>query len=490
MQSSLRRWTLYDDAVSRELKEDLLAKFTPAEEASFESDLELTKIRLKPVSTQLRTISTWFDYVLEKINEQLDNARVLLDQGRQQEALAILNDVEMRMVAPNEETLGFVFRSLSQHVSHELHQKLASIDAIIRDLYLPTAKLAFQRGLIGKESLSRTPLALVTDAPDAFYSWRQHAVQAENFGRRLPISMMAVPRRFVSQPWNITAIAHEVGHYLYADLELGWEISSKISTESITTGVSSQSAGLWARWHETLFADVLGVLKLGPAYVSGMIELLGADPVSVVSFDAASPIPPAYLRWHVMLQTLHLLNFNDQARELFNQVHVLCGDPNQVAQRFGGFWLNWVNECRAIAGIIAFSPCRRLGGARVIDIAQPFLATEWQTAAKVKDLLLAGDESVSSDDSFAWASSLGSVQLTPHLALAGLRQAFEATVDFDAARKVWVRFWCLMQLLTGNSEPVREKEDREFAPADATIRQIAQQAVPTIGHRRPVAAMA
>ncbi|RIK64858.1 MAG: hypothetical protein DCC65_13475 [Planctomycetota bacterium] len=478
LQNSLRRWSLYDDSVSHEIKDELLARFTPAEETTFESDLELTKARLRPVSIQLRTLSKWYDYVQEQINEQLDRARGLLDQGRHHEALFVLNDVEARMVVPNEDTLGFVFRAFRQHTSQEFHQKLATIDAIIRDLYLPTAKLAHQRGLLPRESLSRTPLAYITDVPEGPNTWRQHLQHAVTSGRRIPVALLAIPRRLVAQPWSLVAIGHEVGLFVYSELDIGWEVASKLQTEAVSAGVSPQTAQTWARWHQTLFADVFATLKLGPAYVSGMIELLGGDPLGAVAINPSSPVPPAYLRWNVMLQTLGLMKFGDPARELFNQVHLLCGDPGQLAMRLGAGWHQFVNDCRAVSGIIALSPCQKLGGARLVDVSQPFMAAEFNTAMKVKDLLLAGDESCASDDNFIWAGPLQNIPTATHVALAGLRAAFDATVDYETSRRLWIRFWCLEQYLTGSTDQTREQEDREYAPGDAVLKQIAMHAIP------------
>ena len=85
LQTTLRRWAMYDGSVSREMQEDLLLRLTPAEQSSFDSDLELTKNRLRPVSVQLHTVMRWYDYVLERVNEQFERARSLLDQGRHQE---------------------------------------------------------------------------------------------------------------------------------------------------------------------------------------------------------------------------------------------------------------------------------------------------------------------------------------------------------------------------------------------------------------------
>src|SRR5262249_29220634 len=151
-------------------------------------------------------------------------------------------------------------------------------------------------------------------------------------------------------------------------------------------GVSTQTAALWARWHETLFADIFAVLQLGPAYVSGMIETMCGAPGMPIAFSPNEANPPAYIHWHVMLQTLQLLSYADEARESFNQIHMLCGDPNQLSQQFGPVWLQLINEARSIAGVVAFAPMQKLGGARVIDIVTPFLSSEVQHATRVKDL--------------------------------------------------------------------------------------------------------
>lgn len=478
LQTAVRRWALYADTVSADLRGDLIAGFTPGERGQFDATAELSRTRLRPLTVQLDTVRKWFDYLLEKINEQFDRAAALLDQGRNHECLAILADIEQRMINPNRDTLDFVNRLFQQRGSHESYQKLAALDAILRDLYLPVAKIAHQRGLIPKEALSRTPLAYLTDATDGPMLWRQHAQAAAIVGRPIPITLLAVPRQHLADPWNLPALAHEAGLQLYQDLQLGYEFAHKLLRDSLTANVSPQTAPVWARWHETLFADVFATLRMGSAYVSGMIELMGIDPRIAVTGSAESPTPPIYVRWHLMLQTLQLLGFADEARAHFGQIHMLCGDPTQWAHVFGPVWMQLLNEARAVAGLIAFTPCQKLGGVRVIDVVPPFLSAETQQAQRVKDVLLAGDESCARDEEGRWADGIREVPA--HLALAGLRLAYDSTEDMDASRRLGIRFWCLMQVLTQTAFPSREREDREFAPTDAALRTIAAQAVPAM----------
>jgi len=478
LRTSLRRYALFADTISPEFRAEVIARFTPAERAQFEQGAKLTKERLRSVAVHVETLRKWFDFLLEKVEEQFQRAQTFLDQGRAHECLAVLADIEWRVLHPNRDTLAFVIRTLEQRAGQRWHQKLLALDALIRDLYLPTAKIAHQRGLIPKEALARTPLAYLADASDGCSLWRQHTQAAAVAGRQIPITLMAIPVEHLADPWNLVAIAHEVGMQLYQDLSLGYEFAHKLLRESPNAGVSPQTAPIWSRWHETLFADVFATLRMGPAYVTGMIELMVADPRAAIAWSPDSPVPPPYLRWHVMLQAMQLLGFAEEARTCFSQIHSLCGDPNQLAQTFGPIWLQMLNEARAVAGLIAFSPCQKLGGSRVFDLVPPHLPADAQQVQRVKDILLAGDETCVRDEECLWADNVRDVPA--HLALAGLRIAHDATEDLAASRKLWVRFWCMMQLLTQEASPGREREDREFAPNEAALKSFAERAVPLL----------
>ncbi|MEE8169918.1 MAG: hypothetical protein V3T70_05165 [Phycisphaerae bacterium] len=477
VQNSLRRWSIYVEDSSLEGREAVLARWTPAEREEFERDVAQMSQRLKPVAVHIETLGTWYKFVLEAIEARLNQAQALLDQGRNHECINVLADIEQRLITPNWDTLAFATRSFAQRVAPTSAHYLTALDAIIRSLYLPTIKNAHQRGLLVKEALSRTPLAMVAgfDA-EGGVPWRQHVLASAAQGRFIPISLIAVRQQFLSNPWNLVGTAFDVGLQIYSDMDMAWETAHKLTQEAPLNGVSPETTPIWARWHETLFGDVFGVLKLGPAYVSGMIEMLSIDHAGLFGSPGTDAVPPAYIRWHVMLQTLHLLSYADEARERFNHIHVLCGDPNQLAQQFGPIWMQLINEARAVAGLIAFSPLQKLGGARVIDVVPPLLTNELQTAVKIKDLLLGGDQSCTEDAEYQWAESARDT--APYLALAGLRLAFDAAPKLDTAASLTTRFWCLMQYLTREASSIREQEDREFAPGQETLKTIAQHAAP------------
>lgn len=483
LQTCLRRWALYNDHVPHDWKTPLLGRMTPAEESAFQADLELTRTRLRPVSMQIQTVTKWYDFVLEQVRARLDHAAALHEQARDRECVAVLADLETSLIEPNEETLGFFFRCLAQHASHEYHQKLGAIDAMLRSLYLPTAKTAHQRGVLPREALSRTPLAFVTDDAESIHSWRHHAMVASRCGRQLPLSLVAIPRRRLAEPWNLVDLAFEVGRCLQADLNLGCEIAARIQSGAASgSGESSLwpiSSRLWASWSNVVFADVFATIKLGPAYMSGTVEKWGASPATVAMLSPVSVTPPALIRWQVMIQTLHLLNFADAASHWERTLRKTFGDFERYGASLGAAWGRWTMDCRAVAQLAAFTPLTALGMARLVDVAEPFLASAAQRGQRVREWLLASDTSGSSEQDFRWIESSGDSRMPAHAALSGLRAAYDVACDAAAAERIWIRFWRLMQHLTTGCDAVREQEDREFAPADSTLRQIAHQSRPT-----------
>ncbi len=483
LQTCLRRWALYDDHVPHDWKSPLLGRMTPAEESAFQADLDLTRTRLRPVSSQIQTMTKWYDFVLDQIRTRLDHAAALHEQARDRECVAVLAHLEHRLIEPNEETLGFFFRCLAQHASHEYHQKLCAIDAILRSLYLPAVKAAHQRGLLPRDTLSRTPLAFVTDDSEGRHSWRQHAMTASCCGRQLPLSLVAVPRQRLAEPWNLVDLAHEAGRCIENDLNLTYEIESRIAAigggGASTAAAWPNSSPIWARWSHCVFADVFATIKLGPAYLSGTVEQWGASPATVATASPASFAPPPLIRWQVMIQTLHLLNFADAANQWERTLRQTFGDFERYGASLGAAWGRWLMDCRAVAQVIAFAPLTALGSARLVDVVEPFLASDAQRCQKVREWLLASDASSSSDADFRWIETGGETRMSAHVALSGLRAAYDVACDAAGVERIWIRFWRLMQHLAAAGDSVREQEDREYAPGDNTLRQIALQAIPT-----------
>jgi hypothetical protein len=155
---------------------------------------------------------------------------------------------------------------------------------------------------------------------------------------------ISIPLIHVCQPGHWMGLAHEVGHFIFNNDMLDYDESSSIPEQrpmetafrqSIFKQLSAkyidaeaphrntnaclgiaQSIPLWCAWAEELFADVLGAITLGPAYIESLIFWMAPrlhDAQSLVANDRDHPLP--CLR--PLFQGLVLLNrLGEQGNEI------------------------------------------------------------------------------------------------------------------------------------------------------------------------------
>ena len=92
--------------------------------------------------------------------------------------------------------------------------------------------------------------------------------------------------------------------------------SSKAGTSFVTN--------TWTRLHKEVFADLLGILLIGPAFVASLIDLLSRTPKRTLRFrpNAVHPVP--YLRVFINLELLRRLGFDTHAaayRKLWSRLY-------------------------------------------------------------------------------------------------------------------------------------------------------------------------
>jgi hypothetical protein len=145
-----------------------------------------------------------------------------------------------------------------------------------------------------------------------------------------------LPRRFFERLAWWPALAHEIAHdFLFAaeGVETGLRAELGLPSEQVGTrplvfggdGLSmAELRRVFGGWFEEIFADVFGVLMMGPAYGWSMIELFAMpqDPAQVIAvgIDASGRRygvhPPRHLRLVIAARVLELVGQEDDAREL------------------------------------------------------------------------------------------------------------------------------------------------------------------------------
>jgi hypothetical protein len=143
------------------------------------------------------------------------------------------------------------------------------------------------------------------------------------FGGGLHALGSATPTPYVISPywghrqvWTWLGYAHEVGHHVYRNVEgLSNELKVNVAMELWKQGQSHDVQSIWFNWLEEVFADLFGLLQIGPAFAHTQLLMLPHLPIPaarrqvghrlLAATDETHPI--AYLRVFLAIETLKKL---------------------------------------------------------------------------------------------------------------------------------------------------------------------------------------
>ena len=90
--------------------------------------------------------------------------------------------------------------------------------------------------------------------------------------KRVP--SIGLPLRTWRSPWLWQGLAHEVGHFVYQNIETpagqSGDLKERLS-KRLEQNLSKNAMKMWNEWLEEVFADIYGVLILGPSYTDSLI---------------------------------------------------------------------------------------------------------------------------------------------------------------------------------------------------------------------------
>ncbi|MGB5701674.1 MAG: hypothetical protein WBM48_02560, partial [Polyangiales bacterium] len=308
---------------------------------------------------------------------------------------------------------------------------LVDADAIADACYAPILELARVQGLDLRTS---QPIAVTGD-------WNLSIVPRFASTRVAPLRL---PAGFDHSVWHWPAIAHEVAHDFY------------FSTEGIDSGLRSRLGlpdrveipmsemeldGGWLRrlfgpWLPEVFADVLGTLMLGPAYVETMARAFrnpGSPQRTAAIFQDGGIIdehPPERLRIYMATRALHHLGQHDAADDLWERWEADHPDVQFYYLPLGGNWVGLSDDklhtvADSMVDVLLQRPWPELDGFQLLNI--PSLAYLHAEHATVKRLMepLAQGETVGGDPRWIMAAAV----------LATVRQPTLHDRILDAARR-------------------------------------------------------
>ena len=310
---------------------------------------------------------------------------------------------------------------MAQQRTYGRSPMLADADAVADACYAPILELARVQGLNLRTS---QPVAVTGD-------WNLSVVPRFASTRVAPLR---VPLGFDRSLWLWPAIAHEVAHDLFYSLEtIDRELYARLGLPR-SVDVPRSEAELdpgWLRrlfgaWLPEVFADVLGTLMLGPAYVETMLRAF-RDPSSpqrtaaiLQDGGAIDSHPPERLRVYMGTRALHYLGRHEEADEMWARWEADHPGVGFYFLPLGGEWVGLSDE--ALHGVadsmvetLLQRPWPELDGYRLLNI--PGLAYLHAEHAEVERLLdpLANGDPVDADARWVTAAAVLAAKAQPTL---------------------------------------------------------------------------
>jgi len=312
-------------------------------------------------------------------------------------------------------------KTMAQQRTHRGSSFVGDADAMADACYAPILEFARAQGLDLRTS---QPVVVTGD-------WDLSIVPRFASTRVAPLRL---PVGFERSLWRWPGIAHEVAHDFYYSLEpLDRELHARLHLPHevelpLSTG---ELDGAWLRqlfgaWLPEIFADVMGTITLGPAYVETMRRAFrnpsSPQRTAAILQDSAliDEHPPARLRLYMATRVLHHLGRHEEADALWEQWEAEHADVRLYYLPLGGQWVGLADEAlHSIADSfideLVQRPWPELEGFHLRDIpGLAYLHAEHAEVERLADQLARG-ETVDADARWIMAAAVLAAAAQPTL---------------------------------------------------------------------------
>ncbi len=232
----------------------------------------------------------------------IERQRALLDMlkpmGPAQEFATKARELVQKLVR-SQQVWDFFRDKLGLRLSPTFKDSLWVADTVAWDCYRPVVESAADAGIIAIAKLREPPLTYLTAelSPATFARGQSFQSTDPQEGTvRLPIPIIELPWDHAENVWEFTSIAHEVGHDLEADFGLREVIKLKIQETLSRAGVAQERINEWKGWAREVFADLVALQLVGPAFTETLMNLLMMTTESVVAVKQGAEHPTPYVR--------------------------------------------------------------------------------------------------------------------------------------------------------------------------------------------------
>jgi hypothetical protein len=149
---------------------------------------------------------------------------------------------------------------------------------------------------------------------------------------RLPVPVVALPVSTRWSPWMLVALGHEAGHHLEHDLlphgQLMRNVSHAVNHVTEKAELSDDDVARWQTWSHELFADLIGLVAMGPAAVALMLPYELGDTAHMIDRGRGGgryPAPAVRLQLQEALARRLRLDLNSVLAPLRLDQHLMPG---------------------------------------------------------------------------------------------------------------------------------------------------------------------
>lgn len=262
------------------------------------------------------------------------------------------------------EKIWLFYHNLFDQRTGPFADKLLAIDRIALDCYQ-----ACYMGLGAARSIPTPPPMAYVEAGYGPATYRR-GVRMTKLGRRAnPFPLVKLPNHRLVNPWSLGAVPHEIGHNLQNDLKL-WDVAPKlIRARLVAAGVPTAAVRIWMRWHKEIYADLIGVLLIGPAYVSSLFDIVGKSPRRVAAFSPSGVHPTSYLRPMINTELMRRIGFEKRA-DAFDR-DWRCLYPRDIADRLPApLRESFPVAVKETVTALCFQPHTAYGGRKLVQVVR------------------------------------------------------------------------------------------------------------------------
>ncbi|NNF24433.1 MAG: hypothetical protein HKN63_06465 [Rhodobacteraceae bacterium] len=263
-----------------------------------------------------------------------------------------------------------------------LADQLAAMDRIALDCY-QTCYMGLGRA---RSLPTPPPFAFMEAASPATY--RRGVVVPKLARRENPFPLVRLPFHRLMNPWSLGAVPHEIGHNLHADLKL-WSVTPQLIRQRLAqAGRPAPAQATWARWHKEIYADLIGVLLIGPYYIESLLDVIAKSPARVARFRSKGVHPVSYLRPHISTELLRRIGFQRRAAAYdagWRRIY-----PAGVDKALPG-WLRdgFRGTAAAVVDVLCFKPMSAYGGKSLSQVVR-FRPQDMTTVREAAERLASG----------------------------------------------------------------------------------------------------